>query len=112
MARPEAPHNAGDSPPPGGGPGGVAAALALIPGTVNAGGLVSGSRRRGRVPAARKRAPSSGVDVVGGRCLIDVGGVPALLAPLAGPASPVPPDPPRQALRPPRHHPPPDLRLR
>src|SRR5260370_29649555 len=87
MPRPEPPHNAGDSPPPGGGPGGVAAALALIPGTVNAGGLVSGSRRRGRVPPARKRAPSSGVDGVGGRWLIGVGALHPLFGPPARRAS-------------------------
>src|SRR5260370_11359834 len=87
VPRPGPARDTGDSPPPGGGPGGVAAALALIPGTVNAGGLVSESRRRGRVPAARKQAPSSGVDVVGGHCLIDVRSIQLLFAPLGRRAS-------------------------
>src|SRR5258707_6702329 len=87
VPRPGPPRDTGDSPPPGGGPGGVAAALALIPGTVNAGGLVSESRRRGRVPAARKQAPSSGVDVVGRHCLLDVGAVPRLVVAIARPAA-------------------------
>jgi hypothetical protein len=34
-----------------------------------------------------RAAPSSGVDVVGGRCLIDIGSVQLSLAPLAGRAS-------------------------
>jgi hypothetical protein len=49
--------------------------LALIPDNVDVGGLVSEGRRRGRVRTGRQRTPSSGVDVVGGRCLIDVGSV-------------------------------------
>src|ERR1700730_2074976 len=36
---------------------------------------------------SRTNSPSSGVDVVGGRCLIDVGSVQLSLAPLAGRAS-------------------------
>jgi hypothetical protein len=50
---------------------------ALIPVNVDVGGLVS----------ERSSAPSSGVDVVGGRCLIDVGAVQLPLAPLAGRAT-------------------------
>jgi hypothetical protein len=61
--------------------------LALFPCYVDVGGLVSDSRRRGRVSGRRKQAPSSDVDVVDGRCLIDVGSVQLAFAPLAGRAS-------------------------